>query len=212
MCQPQTELPAGEQWFLDHPQMRAFIEHVNQARRQHMTPQSILVAIRSDFEALLADLSWLPAEFRHPSAESGMGGGIGMWLLYRSGDGGLAFSSLVVPAGSETPVHNHLTWGLVGLYRGTQQETVYRRMDDRTEENKAVLAIQEQIDLQPGDCYELLPRNDIHSVRTTSDDTSVSLHLLGNDNGCTWRHQFDPVQQKVTDFRSGWLNAACREY
>ncbi len=212
MCQPHTDLPAGEQWFLEHPQLQTFIASVNRARQQHADPGSLLAAIRPDFEALLSHPSWLPSTYMHPAANSGMGGGIGMWLLYRSDDGGVAFSSLVVPAGSTTPVHNHLTWGLVGLYRGTQRETVYRRLDDGTEEGKAVLAVQDQIHLQPGDCYELLPHNDIHSVYTTSAETSVSLHLLGNDNGCTWRHQFEPEQEKVTDFRSGWLNAPCREY
>jgi predicted metal-dependent enzyme (double-stranded beta helix superfamily) len=47
-----------------------------------------------------------------------MGGGIGQWLLYRAGDGSLSLFSLVVPPGSETPIHDHLAWGLVGLYRG----------------------------------------------------------------------------------------------
>lgn len=30
--------------------------------------------------------------------------------------------SLVVPPGSMTPVHDHLAWGLVGLYKGNQDE------------------------------------------------------------------------------------------
>ena len=58
-----------------------------------------------------------------------MGRGIGMWLLYRAGDGGLAFSALVVPPGIQTPVHDHLAWGLVGLYRGDQDEDVFVRTD-----------------------------------------------------------------------------------
>jgi phosphomethylpyrimidine synthase len=29
-------------------------------------------------------------------------------------------------------------------------------------------------------------------VRTTSEETSVSIHLLTNDTGCVWRHAFDP--------------------
>ncbi len=212
MCQPHTHPPDEEQWFLEHPHLHTFIKTVNQARQMYTEPRSILAAIRSEFEDLLMDPEWLPAKFLNPSAKSGMGSGIGMWLLYRAGDGDLAFSSLVVPAGSTTPVHDHLTWGLVGLYRGTQQETVYCRQDDETQTDRAVLTVQDQIQLQPGDCYELLPHNDIHSVLTTSEETSVSLHLLGNDNGCTWRHQFDPEQQRVTPFRSGWLNAACGDY
>ena len=55
-----------------------------------------------------------------------MGGGIGQWLLYRAGDGSLCLFSLVVPPGAETPIHDHLAWGLVGLYAGTQEEEVSR--------------------------------------------------------------------------------------
>jgi len=37
--------------------------------------------------------------------------------------------------------------------------------------------------LNPGDYYALLPpRDDVHRVRTTSVETSVSIHLLANDN------------------------------
>lgn len=48
---------------------------------------------------------------------------------FRTADRSLSVISLVVPAGSQTPVHDHLAWGLVGLYRGEQEETVYRLED-----------------------------------------------------------------------------------
>ena len=63
--------------------------------------------------------------------------------------------------------------------------------------------------LQPGDFYELLPETDIHRVRTTSPETSVSLHLLGIDNGCIWRHRFLPEEGKVLPFKSGYVNVPC---
>ena len=200
-----------EQWILDCPELRRFIKSVQKARSSASSLPELLDRLEPSFETLLADHAWLPEPFMHPSANSGMGGGIGMWLLYRSLDGDLAFSSLVVPAGSETPVHDHLTWGLVGIYRGTQEETVYRAAGPVTD-GSAPLALSEVLHLEPGDHYRLTPDNDIHKVRTTSAETSVSLHLLGNDNGCTWRHQYDPDADAVADFRSGWLNAECREY
>ena len=200
-----------EQWILDCPAMRRFIATVREARAAAGSLPELLARLEPPFEALLADPDWLPARFMHPAENSGMGGGIGMWLLYRSADGDLAFSSLVVPAGSETPVHDHLTWGLVGIYRGTQEETVYRPAGPRADDS-APLALSEVLHLAPGDHYRLTPDNDIHKVRTTSPETSVSLHLLGNDNGCTWRHRYDPDAEAVADFRSGWLNAECREY
>jgi hypothetical protein len=63
--------------------------------------------------------------------------------------------------------------------------------------------------LQPGDFDGLLPDTDIRRVRTTSDVTSVSLHLLGNDNGCIWHHRFEPEAGRAAPFRSGYVNVAC---
>jgi hypothetical protein len=120
-----------------------------------------------------------------------MGGGIGQWLLYRADDGSLSLFSLVVPPGSETPIHDHLAWGLVGLYRGTQDEEIYAQRG-------GALELVEQRSLEPGDFYVLIPpRDDIHRVRTTSAETSVSIHLLTNDTGCVWRHAWDtaPARQ-----------------
>jgi hypothetical protein len=89
-----------------------------------------------------------------------MGGGIGQWLLCRADDGSMSLFSLVVPPRSETPVHDHLAWGLVGLYCGAQDEEIYAETE---------------------------------GVRTTSAETSVSIHLLTNDTGCVWRHAYDPA-------------------
>ena len=101
-----------------------------------------------------------------------MGGGIGQWLLYRADDGSLSLFSLVVSPGAETPVHDHLAWGLVGLYRGTQDEEIYARQH-------GALELVERRALLPGDFYALIPpQDDIHRVRTTSAETSVSIHLL----------------------------------
>ena len=201
----------GDDWVLDIPQLRRFIGAVNATRTRKSDPRKIVAAIRPAFVNLLADPDWLPRKFQQPSAESGMGGGIGMWLLYRAGDGGLAFSALVVPPDAQTPVHDHLAWGLVGLYKGEQEEEVFTRRDDGRDEAHAKLALALRQTLRPGDFYELLPENDIHRVRTTSAETSVSLHLLGNDNGCIWRHRFDPETDSAQPFRSGWLNVDCRD-
>jgi predicted metal-dependent enzyme (double-stranded beta helix superfamily) len=54
----------------------------------------------------------------------------------------------------------------------------------------------------------LPPRDDIHRVRTTSAETSVSIHLLTNDTGCVWRHAFDESGEE-RPFRSGYVNAPC---
>jgi predicted metal-dependent enzyme (double-stranded beta helix superfamily) len=139
-----------------------------------------------------------------------MGGGIGQYALYRAEDGSLCLFSLVVPPGASTPVHDHLAWGLVGIYRGRQDETVYRRLDDGADASKATLEVAKRQELGRGEFYPLLPpTDDIHYVRTISETASISIHLLANDTACVWRHKFDPASGIVTAFRSGYANAPC---
>jgi predicted metal-dependent enzyme (double-stranded beta helix superfamily) len=202
--------PTGvDEWVLDSPRFRRFIDQVNAIRTSASKSETIIDAIRPHFAELLAADDWLPDQYQQPVANSGMGSGIGTWLLYRAGDGGLALSALVVPPGASTPVHDHLAWGLVGLYRGEQDEEVFSRQDDATSEEHADLDLAERRALKPGDFYELLPETDIHRVTTTSEITSVSLHLLGNDNGCIWRHKFVPEEHRVEPFKSGYVNVDC---
>lgn len=194
------------EFVVDTPVVRAFVGGVHAAIEAAGTPEDAIEAIRPRFAALLDDPDWLPPAYQKPAVESGMGGGIGQWLLFRADDGTLSLFSLVVPPAAETPVHDHLAWGLVGLYRGTQEEEIYARGEDGT------LELVERRALAAGDFYPLLPpRDDIHRVRTTSSETSVSIHLLTNDTGCTWRHVYDPETGAARPFRSGYVNASCRE-
>jgi len=196
---------AGDEYLLDTPVVREFVAAVRAAIDAASSPQEACAAIRPRFAELLADQDWLPVEYRESVPESGMGGGIGQWLLFRAADGSLSLFSLVVPAGSETPVHDHLAWGLVGLYAGTQDEDIFA-------ERNGGLELLQSRSLEPGDFYELIPpADDIHRVRTTSDETSVSIHLLTNDTGCVWRHQYDPHSGEREPFRSGWVNVPCDE-
>ena len=194
-----------QEFVLDTAVVREFVADVQATIASASSPEQACEALTPRFAELLADSEWLPAEYRADAPQSGMGGGIGQWLLYRAADQSLSLFSLVVPPGAETPIHDHLAWGLVGLYRGEQDEEIYARHDD-------TLELVERRSLVPGDFYSLLPpRDDIHRVRTTSVETSVSIHLLTNDTGCVWRHSFDAESGKASQFRSGYVNMACED-
>lgn len=210
IAQPPSDQHQPDEFYLDTPAIRAFIADVRRTLAAGVDVPSSLAALRPRFAALLADQEWLPKVFAQPYAASGMGGGIGSWLLFRAADRSLSLFSLVVPAGAETPVHDHLAWGFVGLYRGEQAETVYQRTDDGSDEDLATLEVLEVNALRPGDIYTLLPpEGDIHAVRTTSAEASISIHLLANDTGCVERHAFEPQHARVRAFRSGYSNVAC---
>jgi predicted metal-dependent enzyme (double-stranded beta helix superfamily) len=193
----------SDELLLDTPLVRDFLTHVRGAIAAAGSPEEACRAIRPRFAELLADPEWLPEQYLVANPESGMGGGIGQWLLGRARDGSLSLFSLVVPPAASTPVHDHLAWGLVGLYRGRQDEEIFTQ-------DGGVLRLADRRALVAGDFYELLPpRDDIHRVTTTSPESSVSIHLLTNDTGCVWRHTYDPRSGAAEPFRSGYGNAAC---
>ncbi|HMO56075.1 MAG TPA: hypothetical protein PKA05_22165 [Roseiflexaceae bacterium] len=202
-----------EEYVLDTPAVRDLIRRVGELTAQH-PPAEALALLRPDFAALLADPHWLPDQYRLPAPSTGMGGASATWLLYRSANGDLSLSVLVLPPGAATPIHDHMAWGLVGLYAGEQHEIVFRRSTGAAADDHHVpLEVAEHHALKPGDFYTLLPPDgDIHQVRTTSSVPSLSIHLLGVDVGCLWRHTYTLEDQQMHAFRSGWSNAACREY
>jgi 3-mercaptopropionate dioxygenase len=194
-----------DEYVLDTPAVHRFVEAVQQEIAAAATREDAIAAIEPIFADMLRDPDWLPNEYQQDAPVSGMGGGIGQWLLYRSADRSLCLFSLVVPPGAKTPVHDHLAWGMIGLYRGNQDEEFYAPGEGR-------LVLLRRRPLGPGDWYALLPPvDDVHCVRTTSDVTSVSIHLLASDAGCTLRHVYDEETGAATDFRSGYVNAECPE-
>jgi predicted metal-dependent enzyme (double-stranded beta helix superfamily) len=199
-------------FLVDTPEIRALIAETQRLNAEIEDPAARVEALRPAFGKLLAAEDWLPESCAKPDDTSKMGGGIGQYALYRAEDGSLCLFSLVVPPGASTPVHDHLAWGLVGIYRGRQDETVYRRLDDGRDESKAALEIAKRQQLGRGEFYPLLPpTDDIHYVSTISETASISIHLLANDTACVWRHKFDPASGRVTPFRSGYANAPCPE-
>jgi 3-mercaptopropionate dioxygenase len=199
-------------FLVDMPEIRALIDETRRLTDEVADTPTRVDALRPAFGKLLAADGWLPKEYGEPDLKSGMGGGIGQYALYRAEDGSLCLFSLVIPPGAQTPIHDHLAWGLIGVYRGVQDETVYRRLDDGRDESKAQLEIARRQTVKHGEFYTLLPPlDDIHYVKTVSDTPSISIHLLANDTACVTRHRFDATTGIVMPFRSGYSNAKCAD-
>jgi len=201
----------ADELICDTPEVRSFIGKVKEIVAGTASVEERLAAIRPLFSQLMADPNWLPEAFRRTYEGGGMGRGIANWLLYRDSEGILSLSALVLPPDVPTPVHDHLAWGLVGLYVGEQDEEVYEAAAPVGPEDKRVdLKLVVNNHLEVGSFYELIPpTGDIHRVTTTGDGPSISLHLLGNDVGCVLRHRFEPETGEVAPFRSGYTNKDC---
>ena len=201
----------ADEYICDTPEVRTFVSKVKEITTTTPSVKARLAAIRPLFAQMMADQNWLPETFRRTSETGGMGKGISNWLLYRDTNGTLSLCALVLPSGAVTPVHDHLAWGLVGLYAGEQTEEVYEPAAPvGKDDHHADLKLVTKNHLKVGSFYELIPpTGDIHRVVTVSKEPSVSLHLLGNDVGCVWRHTFVPETGEVAPFRSGYSNREC---
>jgi predicted metal-dependent enzyme (double-stranded beta helix superfamily) len=112
------------------------------------------------------------------------------YRYYRSVDGRVTVSGPVFQPGHPTVVHNHNTWGVIGIYSGKQRTTRYRRVDDGSVPGKAELIQTSDEVLGAGSTYVLLPPDDVHRIEAV-DGPSLSVHVLGVDLSQQFRQFFD---------------------
>jgi 3-mercaptopropionate dioxygenase len=188
--------------------LKAFIAEVEQVVGTTDDRRDTIARLTSSFATLLADPTWLHADFRQPVA-----GRFVQYAIYRAEDASLSVMAMVVPPSVATPVHDHRAWGLVGVYQGRQREKVYRRLDDGSRPDFADLQQVAENILAPGDITTLVPpEGDIHMIETISAEPSISIHVLGNDIGCEHRHRYDVEHKAVHRFKSGYINTSCTTF
>lgn len=120
------------------------------------------------------------------------------YLYHSAPDGSLQVYIVEFAPGMPTPVHDHVTWGLIGIAGGQQRTARYSRTDDGSNQEQATLNLISDEVLSRGAVYPLLPPDDIHRIETVGDSPSYSLHVLGVDLGRQKRNIYDPETGAVT--------------
>lgn len=147
--------------------------------------------------ALVAKDDWLPeaAAIPHPDYYQ-------QYLLFCDPLARFSIVSFVWGPGQQTPIHDHGTWGLIGMLRGAEISRSFALTD-------GALIAGDEDRLDPGDVATLLPEaGDIHQVRNAHDDAvSISIHIYGGDIGAIERRVFRP-NGTIAPFVSGYSNDA----
>ncbi len=146
-----------------HP---AFADFVRDAEAAIDDPEAIAERLRE----LLGHDGWLAPEHQLPAADT-----YRQHLLHVSDCRGLSVVALVWRPGQRTPIHDHVSWCVVGVYRGIEHETHYRRVGD-------VLVPTGHIVARPGDVEALIPpAGNIHLVEAAGRGLTISIHVYGAD-------------------------------
>ncbi len=104
--------------------------------------------------------------------------------IHISPDGDLSLFALVWLPGQWTPVHDHGSWGVVGIVQGLLEERSYMAVDGEIRGDSGIrLRRGGVILLNPGSVTSFVPNPDhIHMTGVaTGQETCVSLHLYGRN-------------------------------
>ncbi len=97
-------------------------------------------------------------------------------VLYADPDGTFSIVALVWLPGQHTAIHDHISWCVVGVYTGSEEETLYQLSADETYLVEAGYSVN-----AAGTTSFFVPPGDIHAVRNSSDRTVISIHVYGAD-------------------------------
>lgn len=151
--------------------------------------------------SLLRDLvsndDWLPDAYAQPDPDR-----YRQYLLHCDSRERFSVVSFVWGPGQRTPIHDHRTWGLVGVLRGAEVVRNYGWSGDG-----ALIRTGPAHRLEPGDVEAFGPDiGDIHSVSNAYDDrVSISIHVYGDNIGAVQRATYDSAGRPKR-FISGYAN------
>jgi predicted metal-dependent enzyme (double-stranded beta helix superfamily) len=148
---------------------------------------------------LLKDLvrgdDWLPDAYAQPDPAR-----YRQYLLHCDSLERFSVVAFVWGPGQATPVHDHTTWGLIGVLRGAE-------ISQRFEFAAGGLVAGARERLERGQVDAVSPRiGDIHQVSNALDDAvSISIHVYGANIGAVRRSTFD-AEGRTKPFISGYAN------
>jgi predicted metal-dependent enzyme (double-stranded beta helix superfamily) len=182
--------------------MIALIRRLTELADQRASVATMLRDVPNVLRPVLAREEWLPAPHKEPHPDHYQ-----QYLLYLDPQNRFSIVSFVWGPGQETPIHDHMTWGVVGQLRGHEVSTNYTRNENGT------LKVAGVHTLKPGETIAFSPeQGDIHQVRNGSDAVSVSIHIYGGDIGRIERHKYDAATGTAHAFVSGYSQAAAPQW
>jgi len=158
--------------------LEGFIAQAIARSRQQPDPSDCVLALAP----LMLDLIDQAGTFLEPQHYRSSTAGYTRNLVYDAPDESLSLYSIVWLPGQWTPVHDHGSWGVVGVIEGVLEERSYVRLSpDRGADDEIDLARGGTVLLRHGAVTSFVPNPDhIHVTGVpTERSRAVSLHLYG---------------------------------
>jgi predicted metal-dependent enzyme (double-stranded beta helix superfamily) len=160
------------------PALEDFISQAVLRSRAQPDPADCVLALAP----LMLDLLDQAGTFLQPQHYRSDPAGYTRNLVYDAADDSLSLYSIVWLPGQWTPVHDHGSWGVVGVLEGVLEERSYVRLSpDRGADENIDLARGGTVLLRQGSVTSFVPNPDHIHVTGVFEDRprAVSLHLYG---------------------------------
>ena len=174
--------------------LRRFIVAMTELADTRATGPEMMARAEPLLKALIDRDDWLPEPFATPHPDRYC-----QYLLHCDPAERFSLVSFVWMPGQCTPVHDHRTWGLIGLLRGQERCTEYEHSAD----GDSLMEMGRHL-IGPGDIDSVSPwGRDIHRVENSGDSVAVSIHLYGANIGRQERFIYD-AEGRASAFISGY--------
>jgi len=160
------------------PALETFIAQAAAQSRRQSDPADCVLALAP----LMLDLIDQAGTFLEPQHYRSSDAGYTRNLIFNAPDESLSLYSIVWLPGQWTPVHDHGSWGVVGVVEGVLEERSYVRLSpDRGADEDVDLARGGTVLLRHGAVTSFVPNPDhIHVTGVPTERSRVvSLHLYG---------------------------------
>src|SRR5437879_4906371 len=180
--------------------IRNFISDAESTARHSKNESDILRRMKPLLERLVSSGDSVPMDAFKPRQDR-----FAMNLIHLPTDKAFSVIGGVWIPGQTTPIHDHLTWALIGVYGGEEREALFRRTDDESNPKVAKIEkVSEKINTKGH--VTVLGHRGIHRVDNISGKPTTSIHVYARDIGRAERHSYDPVTGEISRFVSGYCN------
>ena len=180
--------------------LKDFVLDVEKAVRKLGNESSVMRVLKPKLEALITGPDRIPPSVFLPREDR-----FAMNLIQRPKDESFSIVGAVWKPGQTTPIHDHLTWAMIGTCSGEEREAIFRRLDDGSNPEVARLTKVSERNNSKGH-VTVLGSSGIHRVDNLGSGPALSIHVYGRDIGPTVRHAYDPATGHISKFVSGYCN------
>lgn len=160
--------------------INTFIKEVDTIVEQNFNENEIIEKVKEQMALLLKEDDILPNKLMQPNPN------YALYPIHIGDNGKYSIAVAIWDIGQKTPIHDHGTWGVIGVIQGTEREIKYDKINDDLVEIKDRLIYEGEI----GTCCT--SDQDIHRVECASSVPCVGIHVYGRDIGSIERHLYDP--------------------